>query len=111
LQLDAHCDLRNAYEGFIYSHASIMYNVLQQEGITKLVQVGIRDYCNEEMELAEKDKRIKIFFDADLKHSRFVGDAWHGACKKIVEELPDKVYFSFDIDGLDPKLCPHTGTP
>ena len=52
LQIDAHADLRVAYEGFTYSHASIMYNVLQEiPAVKKLVQVGIRDYCDEELEI------------------------------------------------------------
>src|SRR5690606_26920736 len=51
LQIDAHCDLRTAYEGFTYSHASIMYNALNEiPQLKKLVQVGIRDYCDEEIE-------------------------------------------------------------
>jgi len=49
LQIDAHCDLRKSYEHFTYSHASVMYNVLNEiEGVEKLVQVGIRDFCSEE---------------------------------------------------------------
>jgi agmatinase len=112
LQIDAHCDLRKAYQGFTYSHASIMYNALQLQSVSKLVQVGVRDFCNEELEFIDKQNdRIKVFFDTDLKRSRYAGDAWHGSCRKIVDELPEKVYISFDIDGLDPKLCPGTGTP
>lgn len=112
LQLDAHMDLRKAYEGFTYSHASIMYNVMQETSVSKLVQVGIRDYCNEEVDYALQYKnRIEVFFDADLKRARFYGEAWHSICKRIVDALPDLVYISFDIDGLDPKLCPNTGTP
>jgi agmatinase len=111
LQLDAHCDLRNSYEGFTYSHASIMYNVLQLKGISKLVQVGIRDFCQEEVNLFQSDNRIKVFFNADLSNSKFKGENWLSISKRIIDELPEKVYISFDIDGLDPKLCPNTGTP
>lgn len=112
LQIDAHADLRKSYEGFIYSHASIMRNVLQNEAVTKLVQVGIRDYCPEEANFILKSNgRVVTFFDQELKGAGFQGTTWHQQCEAIVAELPEKVYISFDIDGLDPKLCPNTGTP
>jgi len=112
LQLDAHADLRHAYEGFDYSHASIMHNALACPEITKLVQVGIRDFCEEEKALIENSEdRITTFFDADLKAAQYEGETWANLCEQIVAALPDKVYLSFDIDGLDPKLCANTGTP
>ena len=112
LQLDAHADLRVAYEGFKYSHASIMYNALQVPQVKKLVQVGIRDLCQAEAEMAEQSNgRITIFYDAVLKENMYAGDSWKKECKKIIAQLPQKVYLSFDIDALDPKLCPGTGTP
>ena len=112
LQVDAHADLRVAYEGFEYSHASIMYNALKLPQVKKLVQVGIRDSAESENALIEHSNgRITTFFDAFLKEELFEGKSWKKICKKIVAQLPDKVYISFDIDGLDPKLCPATGTP
>lgn len=112
LQIDTHADLRNAYQGFQYSHASIMYNVIQNISyVEKLVQVGIRDYCEEEYNLIQSHQKIKTFFDKDIKQSMYRGDSWDKICNRIVKELSDKVYVSFDIDGLDPKLCPNTGTP
>ncbi|MEN9523283.1 MAG: hypothetical protein RL065_1660, partial [Bacteroidota bacterium] len=112
LQIDAHCDLRNAYEGFAFSHASIMYNALKIPNISKLVQVGIRDYCEEEMTFINSNKkRVSTFFDKNIKHDLYDGKSWKTVCEKIIDSLPDKVYISFDIDGLDPKLCPNTGTP
>lgn len=112
LQIDAHADLRNAYEGFEFSHASIMYNALKIPQVEKLVQVGIRDYCAEELELINNSKgRVATFFDRDIKYAQFNGDSWDRICNRIVNELPQNIYLSFDIDGLDPKLCPHTGTP
>ena len=113
LQIDAHCDLRDTYEGFTYSHASIMYNVLEQiPEVKKLVQVGIRDYCDEELEIIQTSKgRITTFFDKDIKEQQYEGVVWKEICRQITETLPGKVYISFDIDGLDPKLCPNTGTP
>jgi agmatinase len=113
LQIDAHADLRVAYEGFTFSHASIMYNVLTQiPEVKKLVQVGIRDYCDEELSLINQSKgRITTFFDKEIKTQQYEGVTWREICAQIIDELPQKVYISFDIDGLDPKLCPNTGTP
>jgi agmatinase len=113
LQIDAHADLRIAYEGFTYSHASIMYNVLQQvPQVKKLVQVGIRDYCDEELDIIKQSNgRVQTFFDRDIKAQQYEGTTWKEICTGIIDTLPQKVYISFDIDGLDPKLCPNTGTP
>lgn len=111
LQIDAHCDLREAYEGFKYSHASIMYNVLETTKINKLVQVGIRDFCEEEMEFSKSDNRVDIYFDRSLKNRLYEGETWKSICEEICNKLPNKVYISFDIDGLIPSLCPTTGTP
>lgn len=112
LQIDAHADLRNAYEGFEFSHASIMFNALKIDQVEKLVQVGIRDYCEEELDVINNSNgRIKTFFDRDIKYAQYNGDSWDRICNRIVNELPQNVYLSFDIDGLDPKLCPNTGTP
>jgi len=113
LQIDAHCDLRKAYEGFNYSHASIMYNALEELPLLKkLVQVGVRDYCEEEWDyIAQSDFRIITYFDKEIKERQYEGQTWKAIADEIVDHLPQKVFISFDIDGLDPKLCPHTGTP
>jgi agmatinase len=112
LQIDAHADLRKAYEGFMYSHASIMYNALKIPAVSKLVQVGIRDYCQEELDLIAQSKgRVKTFFDQDMQEQRYKSRTWDNITDAIINELPESVYISFDIDGLDPKLCPNTGTP
>lgn len=113
LQIDAHADLRRAYEGFTFSHASIMYNVLENvPAVKKLVQVGIRDYCDEELDrILGSNQRIITFFDKNIKEQQYEGALWKDICSQIIDALPQKVYISFDIDGLDPKLCPGTGTP
>ncbi len=112
LQIDAHCDLRPAYEGFVYSHASIFYNALAIPQMTQLVQVGIRDCCEQEVQLtADSDGRIQIFFEEQLRQEQFAGRKWAEQVEEIIATLPPLVYISFDIDGLDPKLCPNTGTP
>lgn len=112
LHFDAHADLRFQYQGFERSHASIMNNVMRAPWKPKkLVQVGIRDFSEEEYRLISTNESIETFFDANLKRSLFEGESWASICKRIISGLPDNVYISFDIDGLSPEYCPHTGTP
>jgi agmatinase len=112
LQIDAHCDLRDRYEGFVFSHASIMYNALKLSSIESLTQVGIRDFCEDEIEFAKRSKKnVSIFFDRDMKYQKIEGKTWKEICHEIVLKLPNKLYISFDIDGLNPLYCPKTGTP
>ncbi|KFE69349.1 agmatinase family protein [Hyalangium minutum] len=113
LHLDAHADLRNAYEGFTWSHASIMYNVVQRlPGVKSLVQVAVRDMSEEENQVIElSNGRIRSYFDSTLQQRQFDGMPWNRLVDELVAHLPQQVYLSFDIDGLDPVLCPHTGTP
>lgn len=113
LQIDAHCDLRIAYSGFTYSHASIMYNALNEiPQLKKLVQAGVRDYSKDELDYVNNsNQRVVAFFDKDIKERQFEGEIWKQITEDIVNKLPQKVFISFDIDGLDPKLCPNTGTP
>lgn len=111
LHFDAHADLREAYEGFEDSHASIMFNVMKHPKVDKLVQVGIRDVSTVEVGMIKSDKRIKTYFDWETQERKLSGESWKAICQEIVSHLGPKVYISFDIDGLDPKLCPNTGTP
>lgn len=112
LHIDAHMDLRKAYEGFTFSHASIMYNALDLAPLKKIVQVGIRDYCAQENDVVKEQKgRVSVHRSAELRRQQFEGTTWKKQCDRIIAELPDLVHISFDIDGLDPTLCPHTGTP
>ncbi|MHC1774970.1 MAG: agmatinase family protein [Lentimicrobium sp.] len=113
LHIDAHMDLRLAYEGFTWSHASIFYNALETiPQISHMVQVGIRDYCEQENQYVESNPdRISVYFDREVRNRLYQGENWHRLCLEIVDRLPQKVYISVDIDGLDPKLCPNTGTP
>ncbi len=112
LQIDAHMDLRKAYEGFTYSHASIFYNAIQNKAVSQLVQVGIRDYCQEEADfITTHNQRIKLFSDNDIQEALLEGKSFKHVCTAIIEALPMDVYVSFDIDGLMPTFCPNTGTP
>ena len=113
LQIDAHFDLRAAYEGFNYSHASIMYNALNEiPQLQRLVQMGIRDFGSDEWEYVKNSNfRVITYFDKEIRNRQFEGQTWKSIAEEIISKLPDKVFISFDIDGLDRKLCPFTGTP
>jgi agmatinase len=113
LHLDAHADLRDAYEGFTWSHASIFHNVMRKiSGVGKLVQVGVRDLGQAERQMIDASNgRIVTFYDAELAARKDDGVPFAKIADEIVAELPDDIYLSWDIDGLDPTLCPGTGTP
>ena len=113
LHLDAHADLRDAYEGFTWSHASIFNNVMRKiPQVGKLVQVGLRDVGRSETNMIESSKgRIVAFFDSDMAARKEQGTGFAKIADEIVATLPKDVYLSWDIDGLDPTLCPSTGTP
>jgi agmatinase len=113
LHLDAHADLRDSYEGFTWSHASIFNNVMRKiPGIVKLVQVGVRDFGQAERKMIDTSGgRIVTFYDSELAARKEEGVAFAKLADQIVAALPDDIYLSWDIDGLDPTLCPGTGTP
>ena len=113
LQVDAHADLRDGFEGFAWSHASIFHNVMTRlPGVARLVQVGIRDVGAREVEFAARSRgRVKTFYDQRLRDRQFAGATWTKVCKEVIAALPREVYVSFDIDGLTSEHCPHTGTP
>ena len=113
LHLDAHADLRDAFEGFTWSHASIFHNVMTRiDAVGKLVQVGVRDAGVRENEMiAASNGRIVTFFDSDVAQRLDDGEPFARIADEIVAQLPRDVYLSWDIDGLDPTLCPGTGTP
>jgi agmatinase len=120
LHIDAHADLRVAYQGYEHSHASIMYNVTEKIRPRVLVQVGIRDFSRDERDYSESHRtkdgsigsgRIVTHYDRGLKRRMEAGESFAAIAKSIVNDLPSNVYVSFDIDGLEPDLCPNTGTP
>ncbi|MBI2444602.1 MAG: agmatinase family protein [Candidatus Magasanikbacteria bacterium] len=112
LHLDAHADYRAAYEGFEFSHASIQYNAGKIKQVDRQVLVGIRDYSHAEAQrIAESHGRIAAFPDREIKRGAYAGKTWQAQCGEIIKPLSKEVYISFDIDILDPSLCPHTGTP
>lgn len=112
LHVDAHSDTRHAYEGFTYSHASIMYNATEQiPSVKRITQVAIRDFCAAEHKLISENPKFAPFTDYDIKSAIFEGESWKSVCDRIIASLPENVYISFDIDGLSPDNCPTTGTP
>lgn len=112
LLIDAHLDLRDAYEDFTYSHASVMFNALKSENINQIAAVGTRDYAQEEVDFINNtNKSVTLFSNQAIQSAMLEGQTWQNICQNIIEVLPSKVYLSIDIDGLDPSLCPTTGTP
>lgn len=97
LQIDAHADLRNEYEGSKFSHASVMRRVVDL-GVP-ITQVGIRHISQEEADYIRESRHENIFCMPDLP------------IDKIVASLSENVYITFDLDGLDPSIMPATGTP
>ena len=104
LQIDAHSDLRESYEGSIYSHASVMRRIFEFN--KNIVQVGIRAQCKEESELIKKEK-IKTFYAREIRQAESQ-KKWQN---EILRSLNKNIYITFDIDGLDPSIVPATGTP
>ena len=113
LHVDAHHDLRKAYEGFTYSHASIFYNAMNEcDKISNLVQFGIRDYSNEEAQtLIDYGYKGACLYDTDMQQQLAWGVSLENVFSPYIEKLPRNVYLSIDIDGLEPLNCPNTGTP
>lgn len=110
LQIDAHADLRPAFEGFHQSHASIMHNLRSACPEVPITVVGLRDFSPDERDVIDRDEQITAWFDRDLRLDRLDGRI-RETMRRVVEGLPPSVWISCDIDGLDPALCPHTGTP
>ena len=112
LQIDAHADLRGAYEGWKTSHASVMRRVLELPGIARVAQVGLRDLSLEEVAARDASHGRAVWFtDAELARRTFEGEPFAALARDIVETLPEEVWISVDIDGLEASLCPGTGTP
>ena len=105
LQIDAHSDLRDSYEGSPWSHASVMARVLEYLPPKQLVQAGIRAQCREEYERIEQDG-IQTFFGWEIRQGVY-GQSWK---ERVLDACGEHVYISFDIDGLDPSIMPATGT-
>jgi len=110
LHIDAHADLRKAYQGFRWSHASIFYNVIQDTDAT-LLQIGIRDQGRSERQFAVEHPRIAQLLDDEIAQVALRGGDVLALFEDAIAKLPQQVWLSVDIDGLRPDLCPSTGTP
>lgn len=101
VQVDAHADLRDSYQGRVHSHASVM-NLLVQDG-HRLASIGVRAICDEEKKTREK---YSVFFQD-------AGELVRANVSSIdlPSDFPELVYLSFDLDGLDPSVIPAVGTP
>ena len=113
LHFDAHADLRPAYEGFTWSHASILHNLTKElGGLGPTLQVGLRDLGHAEYEEIEAHPdRLRAVFDSEWSRARLEGRDLAAFVRDALAFLPEQVWITFDIDGLEPALCPHTGTP
>lgn len=103
LQFDAHLDLRDTWNGSRYNHACVMRRVADDIGIP-IVQVGIRSFSSEEADYIRR-KGLQPFFAHAIDP---LDTSW---IERVLEKLPEKIYFSIDLDGLDPGVLPGTGTP
>lgn len=101
VQIDAHADLREAYEGNPYSHASVMKRIVDED--IPIFQLGVRALCKEEVD-ARRVHGVK-FYDAEYLVTKNIMRV------DLPDDFPDKVFFTVDIDGLDPTVFPSTGTP
>ncbi len=104
LSIDAHCDLRNEYEGRKHCHATVMRRVVEQ-GIP-IVEVGIRSYSKEESEFITNSENTMILKADEIHNSG--KDIWQS---RVLSNLKDRVYLSIDVDGFDPSIISTTGTP
>lgn len=101
VQIDAHADLRQAYEGDLLSHASVMKRVVDES--IRLYQLGIRALCEEE--LGFREEFGVGYMDAEELVLNNIQNI------TLPEDFPKKVFFTVDVDGLDPSVFPSTGTP
>ncbi len=109
LQIDAHSDLRDEYQGSKYSHACIMARVCEFVDPQRIVQVGIRAQCIEEAEFI-RHSGIHTLYAYQIRSGRYtkIVKGWEDYA---IDHLTGHVYVTFDVDGLDPSIMPSTGTP
>ncbi|MEO1086658.1 MAG: agmatinase, partial [Acidobacteriota bacterium] len=107
VQFDAHADLRDRYEGSRYSHASVMRRLVDDLGLPTLA-VGLRSLSTPEAELI-RSRRLPVIWSHELHEDALAGSSER--FERMLDELPDQVYLTFDVDYFDPSLLPATGTP
>ena len=105
VQIDAHSDLRDRYEGTPYSHACVARRLLEDDRVTQVLQLGIRSVCTEEVEFARANPaRVRVWYAEDVHETD-----WR---PELYDRVRDqRVFLTIDVDGLDPAVVPATGTP
>jgi agmatinase len=105
VQIDAHADLRDEYEGSPYSHACIARRLVEDQTVEQVLQLGIRSVCTEEVEFARQNPdRVRIWYSEEVH-----AGGWRD---ELAERLAGRrVFLTMDVDGLDPAIVPATGTP
>lgn len=106
LSVDAHCDLRDSYQGSKFSHACVMRRVLETGA--QVTVAGARSMSSGEAEFARGRKGLTVFPAREIAGG---GADTVAQCARVIESLGEKVYLSIDADGLDPALMPAVGTP
>lgn len=110
LHIDSRCDMQEAYQGFDFSHASTMYNILRDvPQVERFVSVGVQEFSPIEWERASSDSRVKMFTAQQMWNDQFEGATWSSIVGNIVAELPDDVYIALDINGLVNECSPNKG--
>lgn len=109
LQIDAHADLRESYDGTPYSHASVMRRITEDLKVPA-VQCGIRSLSADEARAIET-LPTRIFWAKDVARPRLSDEAVRDWQAQAIDALSEDVYLTIDVDGFDPSLMPHTGTP
>ena len=105
VQIDAHCDLRDSYEGSKNNHACVARRFLEIANVERIVQLGVRSISTEEAEFIRKNGgRVKTFFAEDVEKNY-----WREKFTSLISGK--KVYLTIDVDGFDPSVIPATGTP
>lgn len=112
LHVDAHLDMRRAYQGYSYSHASSMRNVIEQvPAVQTLVSLPIRELSDEDLDFHLTHAKAIMYRASNIRHRKLSGEPWTIIAREIIERLPSLVWISMDMDALSPEFCPGTGCP
>tara|TARA_B100000925_G_scaffold236385_1_gene185104 strand:- start:40 stop:948 length:909 start_codon:yes stop_codon:yes gene_type:complete len=106
VQVDAHADLRDELNGERFSHGTVVRRCLE-EGIGRVLQIGVRAFSKEECIVMENDDRILSWMAKDIRKNRAI----ESEITDFISEIQGPVWLSIDIDALDPSIVPATGTP
>ncbi len=112
LHFDAHADMRPTYAGMEFTHASVMHHISNLDNVNSITSVGIRNMSPAEFEIMSNQNNSFLFTSNKIWEQIFKGEPWDKIADEIISTIEsDFVYITFDIDVLEPSLCPSTGTP